>query len=107
VASPRSSSSLGDEERLDGLADADVVGDEKSHRIEAKGHDERHELVGAGLKAESRERSEGTCCVSGGKPSGVSKKSAGVGVAALGRIGRAELGGLDLLETRVNTGGFV
>ena len=39
----------GDERRLDGLADADVVGDEQAHRVLLQRHHERHELVGARL----------------------------------------------------------
>ena len=39
---------LGDERRLDGLADADVVGNQQPHRVELESHQQRHKLVGPG-----------------------------------------------------------
>ena len=37
----------GDEQGLDGFADADVVGDEHADGVQAQGHEQRHELVRA------------------------------------------------------------
>jgi len=34
---------------LDGLAHAHVVGDQQPHWVEAKGHQQRHKLVRAGI----------------------------------------------------------
>ena len=47
-----------DEARLDGLADAHVVGDEQAHRVEPEGHHQRHELVGPGLDGDAAEAAE-------------------------------------------------
>ena len=56
-----------DETRLDGLADADVVGDEHAHRIELEGHHQRHELVGPGLHRDTTEATEGAGGGTGGE----------------------------------------
>jgi hypothetical protein len=48
----------GDERGLDGLADADVVGDEQAHRVELQRHEQRHELVGARLDRDLAEAAE-------------------------------------------------
>jgi hypothetical protein len=50
----------GDDRRLDGLADTDVVGDEQPHRIELERHHQRHELVRPGLGGDAAEAPEGT-----------------------------------------------
>jgi hypothetical protein len=39
----------GDHAGLDGLAHTHVVGDQQPHRVEAQGHDQRHELVWPGV----------------------------------------------------------
>jgi hypothetical protein len=44
-----------DEARLDGLADADVVGDQQSHGILAQRHQQRHQLVSPGLDPQMAE----------------------------------------------------
>ena len=48
----------GDKGRLDGLADADVVGDEQPYRIEPKRHEQRDVLIGAGGEGEVTERAK-------------------------------------------------
>ena len=47
-----------DQAGLDGLADADIVGDQQPHDGEAQRHQQRHELIGARLEAEPRRRAE-------------------------------------------------
>ena len=49
-----------DEAGLDGLADADVVGDQQPHRIELERHHQRHELVGPRLDRDAPEAAERT-----------------------------------------------
>ena len=46
---------LGDEPGLDGLTDADVIGDEEAHDILTQSEQERHELVGAWLDGDARQ----------------------------------------------------
>ena len=41
-----------DQAGLDGLADADIVGDEQARHLQAKRHEQRNELIGAGLEGE-------------------------------------------------------
>ncbi len=48
----------GDQQRLDGLADADVVGDQQAHRVELERHQQRHQLIAAGLDADVAEAAE-------------------------------------------------
>ena len=45
----------GDEQRLDGLADADVVGDEEADRVLAEGEEQRKQLVGPRLDGDPAE----------------------------------------------------
>ena len=47
-----------DQPGFDGLADADIVGDQQPHDGKAQRHQQRHELVGARLEAEPRRRAE-------------------------------------------------
>ena len=44
-----------DERRLDGLADADVVGNQQAHDFLLECHQQRHELVGARLDGDVAE----------------------------------------------------
>ena len=48
----------GDQARLDGLADAHVVGDQHPHGVLPQRHQQRHELVGARLHGEPGQRAE-------------------------------------------------
>ena len=49
-----------DEARLDGLAYADVVGDQQPNDRQPQGHHQGHELIGAGFETETGGRSERT-----------------------------------------------
>ena len=71
----------GGEARLDGLADADVVGDEHAHRVELQRHHQRHELVGPGLDRDAAEAAEGARGGAGGEVCGVAQEAAGGEVA--------------------------
>ena len=48
----------GDQAGLDGLADADVVGDQQPDGVLPQRHQQRHELVGAGLDGDAGEGPE-------------------------------------------------
>ena len=88
----------GDEARLDGLADADVVGDEHAHRVELERHHQRHELVGAGLDRDAPEAAEGAGGGPGGEACGVAQEPAGGEIAEVFAAGEAEGCGFDRLD---------
>jgi hypothetical protein len=74
--------------RLDGLADADVVGDQQPHRVELERHHQRHELVGPRLDGDAAEAAERSGRRAGGQPRGVPQQPPGGEVAEVGRVGR-------------------
>ena len=78
----------GDERGLDGLADADVVGDEQAHRVELERHEQRHELVGARLDGDLAEAAEGPGAAPQREQERVAQEQRRV-LAALLRGGRA------------------
>ncbi len=73
-----------DERRLDGLADADVVGDQQAHRIELERHQERHELVGARLDGDLTGTSERARAAAEREEQGVAQEECRVVAGALG-----------------------
>ena len=75
----------GDERRLDGLADADVVGDQQAHRVELERHHQRHELVGPRLDGDAAEAAERAGGGAGGEARRVAQELAGGEVAEVGR----------------------
>jgi hypothetical protein len=84
----------GDERGLDGLADADVVGDEQAHGIELERHQQRDELVGAGLDGDLPEAAERARRRAGATGAGVAQEQsqrrarrAGVRRPREGRLG--------------------
>ena len=88
----------GDEARLDGLADADVVGDEHAHRVELQRHHQRYELVGPGLDRDAAEAAEGAGGGPGGEARGVAQEPAGGEVAEVFAAGEAEGCGFDRFD---------
>ncbi|MFO0651308.1 MAG: hypothetical protein U0326_34100 [Polyangiales bacterium] len=70
-----------DEACLDGLADADVVGDEQPHRLLPQRHEQRHELVRARLDADARERAKRPCARAKAEAHGVAQHRAGAVIA--------------------------
>ena len=82
----------GDQQGLDCLADADVVGDKQPDRVQLQGHQERHELIGPGLDGDLAEGPERAGTRSEAKPDRVAEQAAGLVVAELGRVGGREIG---------------
>ena len=74
-----------EQQRLDGLADADVVGDEQAHRVEAQAHEQRHELVRARLDRDPPEAAEGPGPVAHREAQRLVEQSRGRGIAEVGR----------------------
>ena len=66
----------GDDRRLDGLADADVVGDQEPHGVELERHHQRHELVGPRLDSDAPEAAEWTGGGTGGQPRRITQEPA-------------------------------
>src|SRR4051794_17771280 len=94
----------GDEEGLDGLSDADVVGDQEPDGVHLQGHEERHELVRPRLDGDLAERSERAGTRAETEPDRVPQEAAGQMIAQLSRLGRGEVRGPDLFEVRIDPG---
>ena len=94
----------GDEARLDGLADAHVVGDEHAHRIELERHHQRHELVGPGLDRDAAEAAERAGGGAGREPRGVAEEPTRGEVAEIFPPGEPERCGFDRLDRREDAG---
>ena len=86
----------GDHARLDGLADAHVVGDQESHRIEAQSHDQRHELVGTRRNRNAAEGTERGCTGAKTEAGGVEQGHHAGRVTGLCRRRWHKFGGDDL-----------
>jgi hypothetical protein len=76
----------GDERGFDGLADAHVVGDEQSDRIEPQRHHERHELIGTRLDGDASETPERAGGGAGREPRRVAEQSPGPEVAEVASV---------------------
>ena len=79
-----------DEQGLDRLADADVVGDEQTHRVELERHEQRHELVGSRLDRDLSEAPKGAGSPPQREQQGVAKQESRVVPAELMRVGQRE-----------------
>ena len=96
--SPRSSSSRAIRHASTVLPMPDVVGDQEPDRVELQRHQERHELVRAGLDGELGERAERPGAGAEAQADRVAEQPAGVEVADPGRVGQVERGRLDRLQ---------
>ena len=94
----------GDEEGLNGLADADVIGDEEADGVEAEGHEEGDELVGAGADGDAAQGAEGAGAVPEGEAGGVPEEFGGEGVGGVVGGGEGELGGGQFLHAAADQG---
>jgi hypothetical protein len=91
----------GDEQRFDGLADADVVGDEHAHGVEPQRHQQRDELVRARADTDPSERAERAGGIAERKPGGVKEQRRGGRVAGGLWIGQRELRAFHAVEPEV------
>ena len=89
-----------DEARLDGLADADTIRDEKPRGLLRDAHHQRHELVVARRHCQRAERPERACCRAEGEPQGVSKQPCAACVSPVVDGRRLEGRWTDLLQGR-------
>ena len=97
-----------DQSGFDGLADAHVVSDEKTHWVEAQRHQQRHELVGPRVAADPGHRPERPCARPEPEPQSVAQQAGRVGVAEMpDRVGRTEAGRLDRLDLGEDAGRLV
>ena len=94
----------GDEQALDCLADADVVGNEQPDRVQLQGHQERHKLVGPWLDGDLAEGTERAGTGPEAQTDRVAEQPAGLVVAQVSRVGRGEVRGPDLLNFRIDPG---
>ena len=91
-----------DEERFDGLADADVIRDQESHGILPERHDQRDDLVSARPEGKFGKGAEGAGAVAEGQPGGIVEQAGGADVAEVGagRRGEASVHGAVRVEYR-------
>ena len=94
----------GDDGRFDGLADADIVGDQQAHGVELERHHQRHELVGPRLDGDAAEAAERAGGGAGGQARRVAQELARGEVAEVVARGQPEGGGLDRLHRRQDAG---
>ena len=92
---------------LDGLADANVVGDQHPHRILPQGHQQRDELVGAGFHREPGERPERPGAGPEADPQGRPQQPGARRGADVLRVWRGEGGRADLLQRGEDAGNLV
>ena len=97
----------GDQAGLDGLADADVVGDEQPDGVLAQGQQQRHELVGTGRDGDPGQAAERPAGGAEPDPQGVAQQAGGAVVAEVVRGGRREGGAGDLLDAGQDAGDVV
>ena len=90
----------GDQARLDGLADAHVVGDQHPHGVLPQRHQQRHELVGAGLHGEPGQRAERSGARPEADPQRCPQQARAGGRSDVLRVGRLEGRRGDLLQLR-------
>src|SRR5205823_1796647 len=85
----------GDHRRLDGLADAHVIGNEQPQLLLPQGHDQRHELVRPRRKREAAERTEWSGAAAKAEPYGIAKEERSREVSRCRWLGRRIAGRLD------------
>ena len=97
----------GDQAGLDGLADADVVGDQQPDRVLPQRHQQRHELVGAGLDGEPGQRAERPGAGPEPDPQRRAQQPGADAVPASSGSGGLEGGRADLLQRGEDAGDLV
>ena len=107
VASPCSSSSVAISAGLDGLADADVVGDQQPDRVLPQRHQQRDELVGAGFDGEPGQRPERPGAGPEADPQRRPQQPGARRGADVRGSGGGEGGRADLLQRREDAGDLV
>ena len=73
-----------DEKSFDGLADTNIIGDQKPHGVLTQRHDERHDLVSPRPEREFGKGSERAGAIAEGKPGRIVKKPGGADIAEVG-----------------------
>ena len=97
----------GDQPGLQGLADADVVGDEQADRVEAERHEQGDELVGPGLDGDAGEGAERARPGAEPETERVAQEGAGAVVAHEVRVGESEAGRRHRFKRRPDPGDLV
>ena len=82
----------GEQQRLDRLTDAHVVGDQEADGLLPERHHERHDLVGPRAERELGEGPKGAGAIAEGKPGGVVEQPGRGDVAQIGGLGRRKPG---------------
>ena len=96
----------GDERRLDGLADPDVVGDKQPHGVLAQRHEQGHQLVGAGRHGKVPNAAERARAVAEPQHESITQQLGGTMVAGVFGVRRGERSRLDRLQIGEDAGYF-
>jgi hypothetical protein len=97
----------GDQCSLNGLADANVVGNQNPHRVKLERHQKRDKLVRARLNGNPPERSEGSSAGPEAEPQGIAEEAGRAVIAGVGWVGKVETGRLDCLQGGRDAGDFI
>ena len=84
-----------DEAGLDGLADADIIGDEQAQAGLSQGHEQRYQLVGARLEGDLGGGAEGTSAAAQGETQGIGQQQGAAAGGPPGILRQAEGGRFD------------
>ena len=96
-----------DQASFHGLADAYVVGDKESDRLLPQGHQERHQLVGAGFYGEPGQGAERAGAGAETDPECCPEEAGAYCGACVGGVGGLEDGGADLFQGGEHAGDLV
>src|ERR1017187_8054906 len=94
----------GDDRRFDGLADANVVGDQETHRIKLERHHQRHKLIRPWLDSDTTEAAKRASGGTGGQSRGFAQQLARRKIPETVAGGQLERSGLDRLDSRQDAG---
>ena len=97
----------GDQPRFDRLSHADVIGDQKTHRVQLQSHQEGNQLIGSGLHADSGKGAERSGAGTEAQTDGVPQETAGAVIADLIRVGKVKTGRFYRLQGGADPGNFI
>jgi len=92
---------------LNGLANTDIIRNQQAHRVQFEGHQQRHQLIGARLKAQPGKRAERPGAGAKAQPHSIPQQPGGAVIAYLNRVGQIKGGGGHAFQRQVNASHFI